>query len=90
MSHELPFTQFYFRVGSNLPQELLLPEHKEADQDVDIKATEYIEPAPKKGRGRSEEADSELKQLTKRAEPPRSLTVKPMKFNKLIEFPNNP
>ena len=67
MSHELPFTQFYFRVGSNLPQELLLLKHKEADQDVDIKATEYNEPSTKKGRERSEDADIELKPAHKPA-----------------------
>ena len=44
-----------------MPQELLLQELKEADQEVDVKATEYIEPGTKKGRGRSEDADIELK-----------------------------
>ena len=45
---------------------MLLPHLEEAEKD-EPKTTEYIEPGIKDGRGRSEDADSELKPAHKRA-----------------------
>ena len=46
-----------------LPQELLLLDHQDADQEIDTEATEYIEPGRKKGKGKSEDAAIKLEQL---------------------------
>ena len=81
--------KFFFRVGSTLPQELLLLEPEDADQDIDTKAKEHSEPAPKKGRGKSEDADIELKTVHKRAGTSEEFgPVKPVELNKFYEFPN--
>ena len=46
-----------------LPQELLLLDHQDANQEVGTKATEYIDPGRKKGNGKFEDAAIELEQL---------------------------
>ena len=38
-------------------------DHQDADQKIDTKAKEYIEPGRKKGNGKSEDAAIELEQL---------------------------
>ena len=50
-----------------MPQELLLLDHPKANQKIDTKATEYIEPERKKGNRKSKDADFELDQLYNRA-----------------------
>ena len=46
-----------------LPQELQLLDHQDVDQEINIMATEYIEPGRKKGNGKSEDTAIELEQL---------------------------
>ena len=50
----------------------MLLDQKDADQEIDIKATEYFEPDRKKGNGKSDDADFKLDQLYNRAVPRRS------------------
>ena len=69
---ESAFIQFFFKSWNESTQELLLPHLDETGEKDELKATEYTETAAKKGRGKSEDADIELKQLTKCAEPRRS------------------
>ena len=60
----LVWRHLYFHFLSHT---LLLLDHQDADQEIDTKATEYIEPGRKKGNGKSEDAAIELEQLYNRA-----------------------
>ena len=61
-----------------------MPHLDETGENDKLKAMKYTESASKKGNGKSEDADIEMKQLFNRAEPRRCLTAN-RKFLKKFE-----
>ena len=83
---ESAYTQFYFESWNESTQELLLLHLDETGKKEKLKATEYTEPGRKKGNGRSEDADIELKQRFNNTEPWRRSTVTRKFLNKFASF----